>query len=132
MTGKIIKTEQGWMVSRCVGDGVPEVWEEKLPLHLDDLYVIDHTGYILGERQEVEFEIVKIWERNTDRGIPTFNDFKHYAKLIPSKEQQKQETLYTEEQVREVIGRAQLLNHNDEFAFTEEYLIQSLKQPKKD
>jgi hypothetical protein len=43
----------------------------------------------------------------------------------------ERETLYTEEQVREVIGKAQLLNHNDEFAFTEEYLIQSLKESKK-
>ena len=32
--------------------------------------------------------------------------------------------LYSEEQVRTMIGKAQMLNHNDEFLFDENYLIQ--------
>jgi hypothetical protein len=54
---------------------------ESLPLHPDDLYVIDHTGYILGERQEVEFEIVQVpSEHDVTHG--TFVVYKNYAKLI--------------------------------------------------
>jgi hypothetical protein len=41
------------------------------------------------------------------------------------------ETLYTEDQVREVIGKARLLDHNDNEMFGEDYLIKSITQPKK-
>ena len=34
--------------------------------------------------------------------------------------------LYTEEQVRTIIGKAQMLNWDDEFLFSEDYLISSL------
>lgn len=33
--------------------------------------------------------------------------------------------LYTEEQVRTIIGKAQMLNWDDEFLFSEDYLISS-------
>ena len=70
---------------------------------------------------------------NDNFQLARYRTFKYLFEYIQSLNVQPikaKETLYTEEQVREVIGRAQLLNHNDEFAFTEEYLIQSLKQPK--
>jgi len=39
-------------------------------------------------------------------------------------------TLYTEEQVREAIEKAKLLDYNNKFVFTTDHLILSLKQPK--
>lgn len=36
-----------------------------------------------------------------------------------------QQRLYTEEQVRTIIGKAQMLNLDDEFLFSEDYLISS-------
>jgi hypothetical protein len=74
MKGIINKTEQGWMVNYNYSVNKND-WET-LPLHPDDLYVIDHTGYILGEKQEVEFEIVKEY---TDSHT---NQVQKYAKLI--------------------------------------------------
>lgn len=78
MKGIINKTEQGWVVSRCVGDGVAEVWEEMLPLHPTDvLTCTQYTDYSedwLGK--EVEFEIVHLWE-NGEVGINGLS----YAKL---------------------------------------------------
>jgi hypothetical protein len=47
------------------------------------------------------------------------------------KELPKQETLYTEEQVREVVKMAQTRKYNSHFYNADE-IIQSLKQPKKD
>jgi hypothetical protein len=38
------------------------------------------------------------------------------------------QTMYTEEEVRKIINRAQFLDHDDNFVFTEDYLIQSAKQ----
>jgi hypothetical protein len=37
--------------------------------------------------------------------------------------------VFTEKQVRRIISKSQLLNHNDDFAFTEDYLIESESQP---
>jgi hypothetical protein len=59
MKGTLHKTEKGWMVSRCVGDGVVEVWEETLPLHPDFIELMD-TCFTSKFTQEVEFEIVNI------------------------------------------------------------------------
>jgi hypothetical protein len=65
MKGKITKTDQGWMVSRCVGDGVKEVWEERIPLHPDDVKQINRDAQVFDNIEariaaypEVEFEIV--------------------------------------------------------------------------
>ena len=46
MKGKLHKIEQGWMISRCVGDGVAEVWEELLPLHPDDVKQIEKDSQV--------------------------------------------------------------------------------------
>jgi uncharacterized protein YktA (UPF0223 family) len=70
MKGTLVKTEQGWVVEYAK--------HSELPLHPADLGVPSYVGNILGEVQEVEFEIV-------DYGFAG-----KYAKLIPSKEQQKQ------------------------------------------
>ncbi len=66
MKGKITKTDQGWMVSRCVGDGVKEVWEELTPLHPDDVkqitadaQVFDNIEARIAAYPEVEFEIAR-------------------------------------------------------------------------
>ena len=74
MKGTLHKTEQGWVVSRCVGDGVAEVWEERLPLHPDEdelkMVMVLNVPVCEFEGKEVEFEIVTV-------------DMQ-YAKLIPS------------------------------------------------
>lgn len=57
MKGTLMKTEQGWVVRydrRTLQD--PSAEDGELPLLPDDLWVIDHTGYALGVKQEIEFE----------------------------------------------------------------------------
>ncbi len=52
-----MKTENGWVVRydrRTLQD--PSAEDGELPLLPDDLWVIDHTGYALGVKQEIEFE----------------------------------------------------------------------------
>jgi uncharacterized protein YktA (UPF0223 family) len=185
MKGTLHKTEQGWVVEYLKerfmtwgkGNPVGLTFEKiELPLHPEDsLYCLnDDVG------QEIEFEIIT---------VSKYADIdKHYAKLIPSKEQQKQliteimdldakdglydtvndveklakertdafvsnyntykeirqfahakgfidgfnkakQTLYTEEQVREAMSMARKLSG---IAYTNDEIIQSLKQPKKD
>jgi hypothetical protein len=65
MKGKLHKTEQGWMISRCVGDGVKEVWEEQIPLHPDNVKQINTDGQMFDNIEariaaypDVEFDIV--------------------------------------------------------------------------
>ena len=65
-------------------------------------------------QDSIRTTMIQLWEEVVGKGF------------YKAKEKYK----YTEEQVREVIGKAQLLNHNNEFVFTEEYLIESLQQPK--
>ena len=83
MKGKIIKTDRGWMVSRCVGDGVKEVWEETLPLHPDDVKQINADAQVFDNIEaritaypEVEFEIRHLSVDPLGRDITT------YAKLV--------------------------------------------------
>ena len=95
MKGTLYKTKQGWVVSRCVGDGVAEVWEERLPLHPDDesLWMFAELNEEWKDKldgKEVDFEIVDEFthpELYTNVG---WGDGIKYAKLIPSKEQQKE------------------------------------------
>jgi hypothetical protein len=207
MIGTLTKLKEGWYV-KFFEDGT--VIHTYLPLHPDnvkqinrDAQVFDNIEARIAAYPNVDFEIVKVWERNTDRNIPTLDDFEHYAKLIPSKEQQKQliteimeedakdglyedashrgnprpddveklaanlanpngdktdnwkegylyakETLYTEEQVRELLYyydleiKKHLLNYTIEHSLHSKMCdgindvrntyIQSLKQPKKD
>jgi len=84
MEGKIIKTEQGWMVSRCVGDGVAEVWEESIPLHPDDVKQINRDAQVFDNIEariaaypEVEFEIVQY-----NGKTPISEGWSGYAKLV--------------------------------------------------
>jgi hypothetical protein len=81
MKGKLIKIEERWMVGTvCYAD----LWSNYMPLHLDDesLWMFAELNEEWKDKldgKEVEFEIV-IQEETS----------KHYAKLIPSKEQQKE------------------------------------------
>jgi len=75
MKGKITKTDQGWMVSRCVGDGVKEVWEERIPLHPDDVKQINRDAQVFDNIEariaaypEVEFEIVDYGQKCRECG----------------------------------------------------------------
>ena len=59
-------------------------WNSSLPLHPDCVkfyYLTDNDN-----RTNVEFEIVTMWEKNTDRNVPTKDDFTSYAKLIKQNE----------------------------------------------
>jgi len=75
MKGTLHKTEQGWVVEYAK--------HSELPLHPDEdelkMVMILNVPVCEFEGKEVEFEIV-IHEETS----------KHYAKLIPSKEQQKE------------------------------------------
>lgn len=81
MKGTIEKINDNWMVildQRTYQD--PSAEDLILPLHIDDLWVIDHTGYILGEKQELNFHILTVEEGVTPCG--THIIYKDYAKLI--------------------------------------------------
>jgi hypothetical protein len=179
----------GWFVAFTTGDF--NFHRTELPLHPDDesLWMFAELNEEWKDKldgKEVEFEIVE--QCCTPEGqIKRYVDCKgcdkkqNYAKLIPSKEQQKQliteimdldakdglyeddvekladnhveslgfitfkndysnerrtsfidgynkakETLYTEEQVKEIVEKSR------ETGLTAEYLMLSLKQPKKD
>jgi hypothetical protein len=137
-------------------------WNSSLPLHPECV-----KFYYLTENDNqtnVEFEIVTMWEKNTDRNVPTKDDFTSYAKLIKQNElmddvdklsweyspvkkldhefiraafkagyNKAKETLYTEEQVRELISliRTELAkNQYNHYSIDYDQFIQSLKQPK--
>lgn len=81
MKGTIEKINDNWMVildQRTWQD--PSAEDLILPLHIDDLWVIDHTGYILGKKQELSFQILTVEEGVTPCG--THLIYKDYAKLI--------------------------------------------------
>ena len=81
MKGTLMKTDQGWMVSRCVGDGVKEVWEERRPLHPDDVKQINRDAQVFDNIEariaaypEVEFDWCVI--------VQPDGKGKEYAKLV--------------------------------------------------
>lgn len=88
MKGKIHKTDEKWMISRCVGDGVAEVWEEQIPLHPDDIkqinadaQVFDNIEARIAAYPDVEFEIVEEW-KGISLGTKALSHYKvSYAKL---------------------------------------------------
>jgi hypothetical protein len=171
MKGTLHKTEQGWMVSRCVGDGVAEVWEETIPLHPDnvdqinrDAQIFDNIEARIAASPEVEFEIVidaninmvtqyaklitqvpdvrKMVEDDVEKlaeeeypiskggsmWMPTSFDLDQSCRqegFINGYNKAK-ETLYTEEQVREIVEKSRATG------LTAEYIMLSLKQTKKD
>ena len=97
MKGKLIKIEERWMVGTvCYAD----IWSNYMPLHLDDesLWMFAELNEEWKDKlygKEVEFEIVE--QCCTPEGqIKRYVDCKgcdkkqNYAKLIPSKEQQKE------------------------------------------
>lgn len=83
MKGLIQKINDSWMV---VSD--QRTWQDPsaedliIPLHIDDLWVINHTGYVLGKNQELDFEILTLEEGITDCGNHII--YKDYAKLTSS------------------------------------------------
>jgi hypothetical protein len=111
----------GWYVAYTADDF--GFHKTELPLHPDDVNQIDEMSKIFDNvdaryhNQEVEFETVKKFM--SDETL-------WFAKLINTKEKQKQETLYTEEQVKFIVEKSR------ETGLTAEYLMLSLKQPKKD
>ena len=99
MKGKLIKIEERWMVGTvCYAD----LWSNYMPLHLDDesLWMFAELNEEWKDKldgKEVEFEIVRYCKKhNSDpskNSVCTLDcgyDEVSYAKLIPSKEQQKE------------------------------------------
>ena len=86
MKGTLHKTEQGWIVEYAK--------HSELPLHPDDesLWMFAELNEEWKDKlddKEVEFEIVS--EPNIYRSVGNIQEnYASYAKLIPSKEQQKQ------------------------------------------
>jgi len=82
MKGTLTKTEQGWVVNYNYSVNKND-WET-LPLHPENVNGVLAADVFNPpmEGKEVEFEIVKIWERNIHRNTPTKDDFISYAKLI--------------------------------------------------
>lgn len=80
MKGTLVETDQGWVVrfdQRTWQD--PSAEDGELPLLPDDLWVIDHTSYALGLKQEIEFEaITEDIVNPIDKHVIKFT----YAKLI--------------------------------------------------
>ena len=57
MKGKVVNTEDGWVVvKKARGEWV---WEDSLPLHPDDE---DEFGSTLKDEMDVEYEIVDFYE----------------------------------------------------------------------
>jgi hypothetical protein len=87
MKGLLKKTETGnWVVlyTKHHPTMIVKEWNSSLPLHPDCVkfyYLTDNDN-----RTNVEFEIVTMWEKNTDRNVPTKDDFTSYAKLIKQNE----------------------------------------------
>jgi hypothetical protein len=87
MKGKLIKIEERWMVGTvCYAD----LWSNYIPLHPDyvkqierDSQVFDNIEARIAAYPNVEFDIVSDTYEKPGKGNT-------YAKLIPSKEQQKQ------------------------------------------
>jgi hypothetical protein len=87
MKGTLHKTEQGWIVEYAK--------HSELPLHPDDVKQIEEDAKVFDNIEariaaypDVKFEIVNVWEG----GMYPYRYAKliPHAKLIPSKEQQKQ------------------------------------------
>jgi hypothetical protein len=69
--------------------------------------------------------------KSAELGEVSMIDAKHIVSLLDEViELPQQETLYTEEQVREAIGMARNMSGYVTYEYTENEIIQSLKQPK--
>lgn len=125
MKGTIQKINDNWMVvldQRTWQD--PSAEDLIIPLHIDDLWVIDHTGYVLGKNQELDFEITTVEEGVTDCGTHIiYND---YAKVIrrPTKKEAMtpSEILMKHENANEYhfheVDRKWIIEAMEEFAKT--------------
>jgi hypothetical protein len=180
MKGTLVETDQGWVVrfdQRTWQD--PSAEDGELPLLPDDLWVIDHTSYALGLKQEIEFEaitedivhpidkhvikftyaklihhpvdtneminhigevnemvnhvpdvgkMVEDVEKLAEEFYPLNDDLYPNSSLIrkafTAGYNKAKETLYTEEQVREIVEKSRATG------LTAEYIMLSLKQSK--
>jgi hypothetical protein len=149
MKGTLHKLSKGWTIwynDDHIGGNVSFV--DSLPLHPDDVKEINELSKIFDNvdvrynGQEVEFEMTYHWDETIPQPISV-------GRLIKTKEEEKvKETLYTEEQVRELLYyydleiKKHLLNYTIEHSLHSKMCdgindvrntyIQSLKQPKKD
>ena len=148
MKGVLYKTEQGWVVKFKNHDG--RICS--IPLHPTDLGIPSHVKNILGEVQEVEFEIVEGCCTPEDQIKRYINcrgcDKKqYYAKVIQDNpatvdstalvDKQEVDTmlakedLFTEKQVRQAMFEAYVECENgNNFFNVQDKIIQSLKQSK--
>jgi hypothetical protein len=134
-----------WEHMNMQGDGkiVNEIYEQAKEIHKQEIMKSRENGISEGYRRTNNFYYDKMVDSE-----------QYYQKTFVSKdvredalqflvtqsqdlelgyesELPKQETLYTEDQVREVVKMAQTRKYNSHFYNADE-IIQSLKQPKKD
>ena len=83
MKGKLLKTEQGWVVEYPAEQSGENVWVNQLPLHPDDVKQINRDAQVFDNIEariaaypEVEFEIVQY-----DGKTPISEGWSGYAKL---------------------------------------------------
>jgi hypothetical protein len=73
MKGKLIKTDQGWMVGTvCYAD----IWSKLIPLHSEDVKQIEQDSLVfdnidarIAAYPDVEFEIEEFWETGMEEVI---------------------------------------------------------------
>lgn len=112
MKGTLTKKEQGWYVTYGSAAG-REVWPVSLPLHPDFVEMMD-TCFTSKFTQEVEFEIVDMWE-NGEVGVNGLR----YAKLIHSNNFDTKPGFAEKriEQMLEIIANEEFKNVGDEGLF---------------
>jgi len=95
---------------------------------LKDYHIVDTNEMVELSQQDID-KFEKFLDNEIAFGLSPKDRIErikwYYQTYFKSKK-----TLYTEEQVREVIEKAKLLDYNNKFVFTTDHLIQSLKQPK--
>jgi hypothetical protein len=108
--------------------GVNGLTYAKLIHHpVDTNKMIDHIGEV---NEMVKDDVEKLAEEFYPLNEELYPNSTLIRKAFIEGYNKAKETLYTEEQVREVIEKAKLLDYNNKFVFTTDHLILSLKQPK--
>ena len=108
-------------------EGLRDVWEQAKEMYKQEIM----NTYIIADSESTiedsEHNALKFYERTyVNKGSDnTLKDY-HIVEANEMVEFPKQETLYTEEQVREAMVKARLFKSSE----NADIIIQSLKQPK--
>jgi hypothetical protein len=113
-------------------DKAKEMYKQEIKDAKDGLYeTVNDTVNEVDADFPIEHKLASVWVFDTNASKWSNNDDTagdNHASFIAGY-RKAQETLYTEEQVREAMSMARKLSG---VAYTNDEIIQSLKQPKKD